>query len=87
MAWLVRARCPARTIAERALDGFAGGYVRTRGIRFDINKRPIDGSLNSRSRSAAYTTNERGLLHRWQDRDNPSLGAAGSVFLDGPDHA
>jgi hypothetical protein len=31
-------------------------------------------------------TNERGLLHRWHDRDNPSLWA-GSVFLDGPDHA
>lgn len=32
-------------------------------------------------------TNERGLLRRWHDRDNPSLGAAGSVFLDGPDPA
>jgi hypothetical protein len=32
-------------------------------------------------------TNERGFLHRWHDRDNPSLWAAGSVFLDGPDDA
>jgi hypothetical protein len=32
-------------------------------------------------------TNESGLLRRWHDRDNPSLWAAGSVFLDGPDHA
>ena len=32
-------------------------------------------------------TNERELLHRWHDRDNPSLWAVVSVFLDGPDHA
>jgi len=32
-------------------------------------------------------TKESGLLHRWDDRDNPSLWPAGSVFLDGPDHA
>jgi hypothetical protein len=32
-------------------------------------------------------TNERELLHRWHDRDNPSMWAAGSVFLDRPDHA
>ena len=35
-----------------------------------------------------YTANQReGLLHSWHDRDNPSLWAAGSVLLDGPDHA
>ena len=32
-------------------------------------------------------TNERGLLHRRHDRDDPSLWDAESVFLDGPDHA
>src|SRR6266550_4776978 len=32
-------------------------------------------------------TNERGLLHHWHDRDDPSLWDAESVFLDGPDHA
>jgi hypothetical protein len=30
---------------------------------------------------------EGGLLRRWHYRDNPSLWATGSVFLDGPDHA
>ena len=32
-------------------------------------------------------TNERRLLHRWHDRDNPSSRDAKSVFLDGPDGA
>jgi hypothetical protein len=32
-------------------------------------------------------TDERELLHHWYDCDNPSLWAAGQVFLDGPDHA
>jgi hypothetical protein len=32
-------------------------------------------------------TNERRLLHRWHDRDNPSPRDAGSVFQDGPDRA
>jgi hypothetical protein len=39
------------------------------------------------SQGANYTANrQRGLLHRWHDRDNPSWWAAGLVFLDGPDH-
>jgi hypothetical protein len=32
-------------------------------------------------------TNESGLFHFWYDCDDPSVWAAGSVFLDGPDHA
>jgi len=56
-----------------------------------LTAKPILGRDNDVVRvSGARTippTNERGLLHRWHDRDNPSSWAAGSIFLDGPDHA
>ena len=50
------------------------------------SRRPIEhvGVLGART---IPPTNERGLFHRWYDPDNPPLWAAGSVFLDGPDHA
>jgi hypothetical protein len=63
--------------------------------RFNANITPIRANVGGGSSydpidlraRAIPPTNERGLLHHWHDRDNPSLWAAGSVFLDGPDHA
>src|ERR1700758_2754702 len=39
-------------------------------------------------RDAYYTSNQREEpFHFWYDCDDPSVWAAGSDFLDGPDHA
>src|SRR5258706_10051825 len=49
---------------------------------------PFNGARKTLRRAPPIPpTNERGLLHRWHDRDDPSLWDAESVFLDGPDHA
>jgi hypothetical protein len=48
------------------------------------HERPCLGRRLRLGSSTIPPTNERGLLYRWYDRDNPSSWDLGSIFLDGP---